>query len=619
MNHKNRKLSIIKYLLSGTLCLTLALELTLFVLNMNDLESLSFVDVRNIVFYLMISFLQNLILLSLLSVVIIPIYKKYQTSSLMCLITALPLFVVMIPHILVWIAYSPVDDKLSTMKKLLFYLAISFLLMLTLFILAKILKLAQIFLKQTKMINRLLKISLVVYSGLLLVFLSTAAITSIRYDKSKTNSPNIMLIVVDALRKDFLGSYGFPLDVSPNLDNLAASGILFKNAFTVYPGSVPGHTSILFGESIEEHKVLNNRQTVSSQKEAIAEILKNQGYYTFGVCQNPLISSESGFAQGFETYWTWGKEFISNAPIAYYFCVLPVSQILTKALEIDLINTYTKMLIKRNHQPFFGFIQYLYCHDPYKDYNKPRWLTKENMEKVLELFESGELPNKSQLPIERVVRTASAYIATVRYVDSLIQALKDDLSKKDLLKNTFIIVTADHGENLAEHGEGSFGSHGGYYNTSLEIPLIVWSPDIALKGVEIAEITSQEKIKDLILDIISKYSLFFSKDPDIEALINLMCKDEHFAFANESFILFNNSYKYVTNVPGEKNIKKLFRWRDDYFDENNIYDANNLVVDRMENQLSTLLTKYDVVKFVKQKKKLTREQIKRLKALGYFK
>ena len=181
-------------------------------------------------------------------------------------------------------------------------------------------------------------------------------------------------------------------------------------------------------------------------------------------------------------------------------------------------------------------------------------------------------------------------------------------------------MTADHGENLFEHGENFVKSHGDcYFNTSLEIPLIVWSHRQVFKGFKISGITSQAKIKALILDVISQASMFFSIEPNISALVNLMCKNEHFAFGGNTFILFDNSFKYVTNTPYNKGLEKLYRWQEDFFDKKNIYNDNEAIANIMQKRLSDILSERNIIRILRNKKNLTKEQIRNLKSLGYIK
>jgi len=434
--NKNNKILTIIYLFASIMILNFIICSVLFIFNIDDLTSFSYIEIRNITFYFIISLFYNLILLSLLAVIIMLLYNKYKISLLNKIIIVLPFFIVIVPHVLVWIAYSSIDSRMSVFGKVLFNMCICVVVMSLFIFLLKLTKFDQLKFNKTKIIKQILKISAAAYIGLLFLFFITLIATSHRYAENKASSPNIILIVVDALRKDFIGAYGSPLNIAPHIDYLAESGVIFENAFAGYPGSVPGHASILFGEEIEEHKAMDNNFTIVEKKESIARILKSQGYYTYGICQNPIISRQSGFSQGFDFYWSWGKKFISNAPIPCYFYILPINQIIFKVLGIDLINTYFKILVKRDKQPFFCFINYLYCHSPYHDYSKPRWITKERIKKVQDLYESSNLPNETDWPMEKVVKITADYAASVCYVDSLIGCLINDITKKDLIKDT---------------------------------------------------------------------------------------------------------------------------------------------------------------------------------------
>lgn len=319
--NKNNKFPIIKYFFSSLMVLTFIICLVLLICNINDLTSFSYLDIRNIIFYFIVSFFYNLISLFMLVAFILPLYSKYNISLLFMITIALPFFVVVIPHILVWIGHAPIDDKMSFFGKILFNLSISIIFMFLLISFIKLTKFVRLISNKTKMIRQILKISSATYLALLFFFFITLIASRHGYSRNKSSSPNIVLIVVDALRKDFIGAYGFPLDITPCIDKLAKSGVLFENAFTGYPGSVPGHASILFGEDIEEHKAMSNDYIISERKESIAKILKERGYFTFGVCHNPLISRCSGFGQGFDFYWSWGKKFVSNAPIISPYCL----------------------------------------------------------------------------------------------------------------------------------------------------------------------------------------------------------------------------------------------------------------------------------------------------------
>jgi len=618
--NQDKSFPLIKWFLSSIVALTFLVTLVDFLLNIKELTTLSLVDLRNILFYFLISCLCNLILMAIIAVPIIPLTKKHKSPLALLFTIALPIFVVVIPYILMGIAYSRIDNNMNIIKKMLFYLVISVVFLVSIIIVIRLTRFARFVLNKPRVIGSMLRMTSAALAGFFILFI-VLFIISPRGDKSrsKASDPNIVLIVVDALRKDFVGAYGFPLNVTPYMDELADSGVLFENAFASSMSSIPGHASVLFGEEIEEHKAITNSYMIKEKKASLASVLKDRGYSTFGVCRNPLISTGSGFGQGFDFYWSWGDRFVSNAPLPYFFTILPLSQIAIRALEIDLTNAYSKMLFKERNDPFFVFCQYLYCHMPYRDLSKPRWITKERTEKIKDLYRTGQLPNETSWPLEKTVKIASAYAAAVYYMDSIIKDLIQDLSKKNLLDNTVVIITADHGENLADHGEEYARIHEGYFNTSIQIPLIVWSPNLSFKGVRVSSITSQAKIKDMVADVISSPSLLFSSPADMDSLVKAMCKDEHFAYGGDTFVLYDDSFKYVINVPGRDGVRNLYRWKEDFYDKKNIVHENEDIALAMQKRLTNILAESDMVKTVQAKKKLTKEQEKNLRALGYIK
>ncbi len=616
---QDKPFPLVKWFLSSILGLTFLVTVIDFLFNMNELATFSLVDLRNVLFYLMVSVLSNLILMAIIAVVFIPLYKRYKSTLMLSLAIALPFFVVVIPYILMGIAYSRIDNAWNIVRKALSYAGISVVILLLIIVLIRLTLFARFILNKPKLIGSMQKIAMVALAGFLIFFI-VLFILSPRGDtiQSKESKPNIVLIVVDALRKDFVGAYGFPLNITPYMDELANSGVLFENPFASSISSIPGHASILFGEEIEEHKAITNSHMIKEKKVSIASLLKERGYSTFGVCRNPLISTASGFGQGFDFYWSWGDRFISNAPLQYFLTILPLSQIIIRAMEIDLTTAYSKLLFKERNYPFFVFCQYLYCHTPYRDLSKPRWITKERTEKIKDLYKTGKLPDETSWPLEKTAKIASSYAASVYYMDSIIKDLIQDLSKKNLVDNTLVIITADHGENLADHGQEHAQEHEGHFNTSIQIPLIVWSPRLSFKGARVLPITSQAKIIDVVMDAISEQSLLFSSPPDMDSLVNVMCKDEHFAYGGDTFVLYDNAFKYVINVPGRDGLRNLYEWKEDYYDKKNIVHENEDIALAMQKRLANILARSDMIKTVQVKKKLTKEQERNLKALGYI-
>jgi len=107
---------------------------------------------------------------------------------------------------------------------------------------------------------------------------------------------------MDAVRAAHLSCYGYHRKTSPNIDKLARQGILFENAFSAAEWSYPSHASIFTGKYPSYHKTLGKNIRLHKENTTIAEILDSNGYQTFGVTSNMLLSPTNGFSKGFQNY-----------------------------------------------------------------------------------------------------------------------------------------------------------------------------------------------------------------------------------------------------------------------------------------------------------------------------
>ena len=138
-------------------------------------------------------------------------------------------------------------------------------------------------------------------SALALVFVLN--IFTFIYARAHTpEGPNILLISIDTLRADHLGSYGYGRDTSPNIDKLAEKGVLFENAYSQAPWTIPSIASILTGLYPAEHGADYQTNKLSDRMTTLAEHMKNNSYTTAAVISNTLLRVKHGFSQGFDIY-----------------------------------------------------------------------------------------------------------------------------------------------------------------------------------------------------------------------------------------------------------------------------------------------------------------------------
>src|SRR5262245_1777708 len=118
--------------------------------------------------------------------------------------------------------------------------------------------------------------------------------------------PDLVLILVDTLRADHLHAYGYPRETSPALDSLAARGVLFEQAISAAPWTLPASMSILTGRLPSHHRLENDGMKLSSGIPTLPEVLRDSGYATRGVVSHIYVGRPFGFERGFEEFEDFG-------------------------------------------------------------------------------------------------------------------------------------------------------------------------------------------------------------------------------------------------------------------------------------------------------------------------
>jgi arylsulfatase A-like enzyme len=286
--------------------------------------------------------------------------------------------------------------------------------------------------------------------------------------------PNVLLLTIDTLRADHLGSYGYRRDTSPHIDALARDGTLFEHAFTYWPKTRGSFAMIHTGR----FPSLNGFDAASFPLLApfnltLASLLQDAGYQTQAVVDNPNVSAVLGFAKGFESYReTWQqKELVS---------------------EMDRTRAITAagaafLRAASPARPFFLWLHYANPHAPYAP--PPPFDTRfledpSPTEPKLRLAPSfyGGIPRPLYVSGHRTLSYyVSQYDGEIAAVDEQIGSVLDALHASAAAANTLIILASDHGESLGEHGY--YFDHGeDLFDATLAVPLVVVAPVGAGRG-----------------------------------------------------------------------------------------------------------------------------------------
>jgi len=285
--------------------------------------------------------------------------------------------------------------------------------------------------------------------------------------RQERSRPNVLFILVDTLRADRLGAYGYERQTSPEIDSLLAGrGALFEQAYAQAPWTLPSVASFLTGQRPGDFwggGMVTYR--IPPAVPTLAEWLANAGYETAGFVANFSVHADGGFDRGFSTYY-----------------VPPPSIEAMRAHADDVGSRAISWLREQTDRPFFAYVHFIDPHDPYEspeltagvspflpDYAGPvtgGWIHG---------LYTGQLalPN----PATDLDQVKALYDSEVHYVDHWVGRLVRSLSP-EVLHDTLIVFTADHGEELFDHGGWKHGH--GLYEEQIHVPLILrWDHQFA--------------------------------------------------------------------------------------------------------------------------------------------
>jgi arylsulfatase A-like enzyme/Tfp pilus assembly protein PilF len=269
-------------------------------------------------------------------------------------------------------------------------------------------------------------------------FLLSALFVACRGEKAppSVRPPDVILVTIDTLRADSVGFAGNPRIKTPFLDRLAAEGVVFTNAHAHNVVTLPSHTNILTGLYPYQHGVRDNAGfKLDASHATLATILHDAGYATGAFVAAFPLDARYGLNRGFDTYDdNYGK---GAATLDFVLQERPAAPVVDSAARWWQSNAGKKRFM------------WVHLYDPHAPYHPP------------EPFASQYADNQ--------------YLGEVAYVDDVLGRQLGPL----LSDNTMVVVTADHGESLGEHGELTHGLFA--YEATLHVPLLVWRKGMAHK------------------------------------------------------------------------------------------------------------------------------------------
>jgi arylsulfatase A-like enzyme len=279
--------------------------------------------------------------------------------------------------------------------------------------------------------------------------------------------PHVVLVVIDCLRADHVGAYGYPLPITPHLDRLAAEGVRFDRAYAAATWTKPSMATLFTGLHPREHGLMRIGEPATEEFETdalpdgiptLAERFRAAGYLTVAIVNQIHLKPEFGFGRGFEIY-RWLKNRTG----------FDLNDDLFEALGAGA----------RGGRPVFAWLHYIDAHWPYKRGRRgaPPELgdarvrpepPQEQSRAVIDAWVEEHLDERNRRAL------MARYDREVAFADAALGDLVKRIELAGALDDTLIVVTADHGEGFFEHGELMHGF--APYDEVARVPLVMRPP-----------------------------------------------------------------------------------------------------------------------------------------------
>jgi arylsulfatase A-like enzyme len=375
--------------------------------------------------------------------------------------------------------------------------------------------------------------------------------------------PNILLIILDTLRRDRLSAYGHTRETSPEFDAFAARATLFERAIAPAQWTVPSHGSMFTGLYPSAHQLTQANGVLSGAHPMLAEILHGAGYHTAAFCNNPLVGVlNNGLQRGFEHFYNYasavpsrptdakkslirrefslrfrpfarkvGNQFAQNDTMFRVSLHPMLTPIWTRYINFkghtgnsidDLIGYWGERRAGGQDQPMFAFLNLMGAHLPYQppqdfvDRVAPGLKNDKAAYKFMRHFNADAAawasPNDPPLLDWQRQTINDFYDAEIAHQDYHLGRLLRWLETSGALDDTYVIIAADHGEG---HGDHEMFGHGFVVNQELiHVPLVIYGPERFKPGARVKTNVSTRRLFHTVLDLAGVEPPLDAADPN---------------------------------------------------------------------------------------------------------
>jgi choline-sulfatase len=450
---------------------------------------------------------------------------------------------------------------------------------------------------------------------------------------------NVLLIVSDAMRKDVLGCYGGEAR-TPNIDWLAKNGATFTGAYTTAPCTIPSSITMFTGNYAKsyimvldklEHEWIKYIYRVPSAQVLFAELFREQGIDVRMSIENELAvrtNNDQGFIPLLE------KNNLNKQSIRHIENETGISGEADQRYENDYGLFHYFLNVPRNKR--FFIVKWFM--DPHPPYNPPDrfkttlYVDLDKLPRNLSFYFRVMNLNEIEWSESEADFLKKLYMCEVESIDERLGTILEFMRTKNLLENTYIILTSDHGESLGEPGKGWKHQHR-FWQDIVNVPLIFYGPDIK-GGLVIENKVSHVDLMPTICELLqiryeneafgkSYTPLLYGKNM---APRDIFMDSSSQALTSENFddcALIGGDYKYWRHYKGNK----LFNINIDPQERNNLVDSHPEVANRLHDKMTSLLNEIEGIRNrnigdIYEKfdvEEHTKETLEKLKSLGYIK
>jgi arylsulfatase A-like enzyme len=281
--------------------------------------------------------------------------------------------------------------------------------------------------------------------------------------------PDVLIILVDTLRADRLGPWGGPPGLTPFMDSLAASGVVFTNAYSTSSWTNPGVASLFTSRYPSQHHVSRFDSKLADDEVTLAERLGAGGWRRVGFLANFRLMAQLGFGQGFDAW----------------FPRMTGAKMHAHRLVQDAVRFYDRQLAPHAWSRWTRHPLLLYLHfmDPHAPYDPPEAVRRTRLgpppagvDETVAVAKLMDFTRWSDLSPQELAYLEWLYDGEVAGLDAELARLFRRLRRRGLLDDTIVVLTADHGEEFGEHGGMQHGT--ALYQETVHVPLLVAGPGL---------------------------------------------------------------------------------------------------------------------------------------------